>query len=72
MNVCPEWLCGVVRGAQSVHEMTHGGRRREEDEWKGGKMREKGTRERKREGGVMERKPENRREQETGIFNNTG
>lgn len=35
MNVCPEWLCGVVMRAQSVHEMTHGGGKRREEEWGG-------------------------------------
>lgn len=57
MNVCPEWLCGVVRGAQRARNDS---RRKEkrgvgvrlgwgggEGGWQGGKTREKDTRVRK-------------------------
>lgn len=61
MNVCPEWLCGVVMGAQSVHEMTHGGGKRREEKGggvgrgQGGKTWEKGKRERVKRGGKSDR-----------------
>lgn len=32
MNVCPEWLFGVLRGAEIEHEMTHD-RRRKRENW---------------------------------------